>query len=156
MEGVLCLFQSAVLQSGINFSKAKNGTETATFILRKSNDNYRCILFDDGTSNGAYARMKKMQEKLKKGKVLNAECEMTLYERSMIPENIWNQLVKESGTCPYKDGLNPTKGKFPQFKVKDWDYAIPVEYYTKEKEKEMGNVKQIPENFSGFQNGGLI
>ncbi len=27
------------------------------------------------------------------------------------------------------------KAKFPQFKVRDWDYSIPIEYYEKDKEK---------------------
>ena len=69
MEGALCIFQSAILQTEIQFKKAKNDAKTAIFVIRKGDDHYRCILFDDGTETGPYQRMYKMREKLKKGKV---------------------------------------------------------------------------------------
>ena len=35
MEGALCIFQSAILQTEIQFKKAKNDAKTAIFVIRK-------------------------------------------------------------------------------------------------------------------------
>lgn len=162
MEGALCIFQSAILQTEIQFKRAKNDAKTAIFVIRKGDDHYRCILFDDGTETGPYQRMYKMREKLKKGKVITVEAEMTLYERPMIPDNVWSKIVENNDNSKYPEGINPTKAKFPQFKVRDWDYSIPIEYYEKDKEKKKketnktSSASEIPYNLTNFQNGGAI
>ena len=103
-----------------------------------------------------------MREKLKKGKVITVEAEMTLYERPMIPDNVWSKIVENNDNSKYPEGINPTKAKFPQFKVRDRDYSIPIEYYEKDKEKKKkettktSSASEIPYNLTNFQNGGAI
>lgn len=155
MEGALCIFQSAILQTDIQFKKAKNETKTAVFVIRKGDDHYRCTLFDDGTETGPYQRMYKMREKLVKGKVITVEAEMTLYERPMVPDKEWDKIVDNNKESKYPAGINPTKAKFPQFKVRDWDYSIPIEYYEKEKKKARKK-ENLSYNLNGFNNGGEI
>ena len=96
-----------------------------------------------------------------------------LYSTSKIPGNIvWKMkqnttlysytITTANDNSKYPEGINPTKAKFPQFKVRDWDYSIPIEYYEKDKEKKKketnktSSASEIPYNLTNFQNGGAI
>lgn len=162
MEGIKTIFESAILQSDISFQKAKNESYMCSFILRKGEDSYKCTLFDDERKRSPYKKMKSLYNKgkLKKGTVLNVDAEMSMFEKNLVSDSVWKELLKENpaGDKYFPDGVNPTLGKFPQFRVKDWDYAIPVEYYrsNKEKTETEEEIKNNPANLAGFENGGAI
>lgn len=131
--GVRTLFYSVVLDGDVKFSKAANGCDTASFCVKYGNEKYRMILFSDQNEKNPYTRMKTCVEKgaLTKGKPLWIEAEMTYYEKSIIPDESWNELISdipnEKVEQIFGSTKNPSKGKFPRFKVTEWDFAIPKE-----------------------------
>lgn len=60
---------------------------------------------------------------------------MTYYEKVIIPDSAWKGLLKQIPEQDIKrifgSTKNPSKGKFPRFKVTGWDFAIPKEYHEK-------------------------
>lgn len=137
--GVRTLFHSVILDGEINFSKAVNGCDTASFCVKNGNEKYKMILFSDQNEKNPFTRMRSCVEKgaLVKGKPLWIEAEMSYYEKSIIPDEAWKMLIKD---IPYKEvenifgsTENPSKGKFPRFKVTDWNFAIPSECHNTRK-----------------------
>lgn len=146
--GVRVTFNSVLLDSDISFSKASNGYETASFCIKKGNEKYKMILFADRNEQNPYTRMRTCVEKgyLSKGKPIWIEADMSYYEKSVIPEDTWNKLVgklsKKDIESLFGSTENPSKGKFPRFKVLDWDFAIPKEYRDAGKKTTVSNAEQ--------------
>lgn len=137
--GVKVMFPSVILDGEIKFGKAVNNCDTASFCVKYENEKYRMILFSDQNEKNPYTRMKTCVEKstLSKGTPLWIEAEMTYYEKSIIPDELWDALVKKASAETVKSMFgstqNPSKGKFPRFKVTDWNFAIPREYHDSHK-----------------------
>lgn len=131
------MFHSVLLDSDIAFSTTSNGSDMASFCVRHGNEKYKMLLFADANENNCFTRMRTCVEKgfLKKGKPLWIEAEMTYYEKVIIPDSAWKGLLKQIPEQDIKrifgSTKNPSKGKFPRFKVTGWDFAIPKEYHEK-------------------------
>ena len=146
--GVKVMFPSVVLDGEIKFGKAVNDCDTASFCVKYGNEKYRMILFSDQNEKNSYTRMRTCVEKgaLFKGTPLWIEAEMTYYEKSIIPDELWNTLVENASAKTVKSIFgstqNPSKGKFPRFKVTDWNFAIPREYHDSHKNTSAEKEKQ--------------
>lgn len=164
MEGVSVNFQSAILQTDIVFGRTKHDSKMATFVLKKGNDVYRCTLFEDDKSKVPFEKMHSLATagKLKKGTVLNVEAEMTMFSRSLLDDIMWASILNNLPP-EHREGvpeINPTLAKFPQFRVRDWDFALPKEYYEANKKKyeeEKAKPQAVkPLTGKSFQTGGRI
>lgn len=144
--GIKVCFYSVILDGDVKFGRAANGYDTASFIVRKGNEKYRMILFSDNNEQNPFTRLKSCVEKgfLVKGKPIWLEAEMSYYEKSIIPDQVWEKLKTKLPEQLLEDIFgsteNPSKGKFPRFKVTDWDFSIPREAVD-EKDKKTEAVK---------------
>lgn len=133
------IFHSYVLDGKIKFDKASNGADTASFCIKNGDEKYRMVLFSDGTDQSPFSRMKACVEKgfLDKGKPIWVEAEMSYYEKTIISEDAWKKISSTVSNKVLEDLFgsteNPSKGKFPRFKVTDWDFAIPKDYLDAQK-----------------------
>lgn len=118
-------FYSVLLDGTIKFKTGKE--EYAIFYIASGKDKYRMICFNDAP---CYGRLKTCAEKgyLAKNKPVWIEAEMTMYEDKVIADSLWNTLVNHSEETIIKtfgSTTNPTGIWMPQFKVTNWDFAIP-------------------------------
>ena len=139
------IFHSYVLDGKIKFDKASNGADTASFCIKNGDEKYRMVLFSDGTDQSPFSRMKTCVEKgfLDKGKPIWVEAEMSYYQKKMMSDEAWEKISSSVSdkilTDLFGSTENPSKGKFPRFKVTDWDFAIPKDYLDARKE-----IKEAP------------
>lgn len=95
--------------------------------------------------SNSFSRMKTCVEKgfLDKGKPIWVEAEMSYYQKKMISDEAWEKISSSVSdkilTDLFGSTENPSKGKFPRFKVTDWDFAIPKDYLDARKE-----IKEAP------------
>lgn len=81
------------------------------------------VLFSDGTDQSPFSRMKTCVEKgfLDKGKPIWVEAEMSYYQKKMISDEAWEKISSSVSdkilTDLFGSTENPSKGKFPRFKV---------------------------------------
>lgn len=143
-------FFSVMLDGKITFGKAANDSDIATFYIKHGAEKYRMVLFADANEKNPYTRMKTCVEKgfLEKGKPIWVEAEMSYYDRNFITDDIWEKLIadipKQKLDALLGGSQNPTKGRFPQFKVINWDFAIPKDCLEGKKEEKKDNSEKDP------------
>ena len=72
---------------------------------------------------------------------------MSYYEKTIISEDAWKKISSTVSNKVLEDLFgsteNPSKGKFPRFKVTDWDFAIPKDYLDAKKEIKKTTSKKL-------------
>jgi len=147
---ILTIFRNAKLSSLPEKKNGKNG-EFYSFVVTVDDQKFKIICFDDERDKNPF---KKLDNALNAGNIgrgtyISMECELSRYPAYAISEEKWKSISSEA---------NPTKVALDNFKLEDWEYAVPYEIHQKMKDmKEKGNELPAPATLLPLgDEGGLL
>ena len=126
MAEIKTLFRKVKLFSLPEKKDGKNGA-FYVFLVADEEHKYKIMCFDDERAKNPFKKLDNALDKghLTRGTYLSLECELCRYPANAISDERWSQISSDP---------NPTKVFLDNFKLEDWDYAVPYEIHQKIKE----------------------